>query len=411
MKKLAHRLYFGTRHLYVSFHSTVAMLRFVGFVDLMVLRIAELTVRNRRSSHLIIATAGRGNIGDQALLESAVQHAPHSKIHILVDQHDDLTLPQVTSPRTARFVAAPRLVARLPYLRLLGVWRAGREIGRACQIDVIGADIMDGSYSRRDSVIRLQLVRFATQRGRRVRILGFSWSECPDQYTLSLMRALQDNVSLLPRDPRSAERLRHLGVTTRPPTADIVFTLATGGSDARSRLRLPEDYIIFNASGLASREHRVGCEYHESLRRLLDADRNVVLLPHVLRRGDDDAEVARNLYDQFSSPRLVLVTDQLSPSGVEDVARGAVGGLASRMHLAIFLLRNGVAPLSLASHGKVEGLLEMFDISHRVLYPQDSFGAVAGAQLLDSMQQAADDRVVQARLPEVQRLARNNFGA
>lgn len=405
MKEHLRRLYFGARSTYLRAFSAPVVLHVIGVVDALVMRAAAASVRAGSTTHLVVATAGRGNIGDQALLDSVVQSAVEDDVRVLVDRHDDLVVPRAGSTQSVRFVAVPRLVARLPYLRVRSVWRTGREIARARRMDVIGADIMDGSYSRRDAVIRLQLVEAARRAGVTTRVVGFSWSDAADPMVIRLMRSIQSDTTLLVRDPRSADRLREVGVDRVVPTADVVFTLDAPAEPARARLRLPEEYVVFNASGLASRNRDVDAEYQHCLDVLLAAGRQVVLLPHVLRRGDDDLAVSRSLLQGRGGAQLSLVAEQLSPAGVEDVARGASGALASRMHLAIFLLRNGVAPVSLDSHQKATGLFELFGLEHRVLPADAPFGRAAGSLLTDPERQHHDDATVRRRLPHVRDLA------
>ena len=90
---------------------------------------------------------------------------------------------------------------------------------------VVGADVLDGHYSDRESYRRLLLAYWANLYGLKTTLLGFSYNETPGEKALRILKQLDMNIRICARDPTSYRRLTaHIG---RPliQTADIAFLL------------------------------------------------------------------------------------------------------------------------------------------------------------------------------------------
>ncbi len=86
-----------------------------------------------------------------------------------------------------------------------------------------------------------------------------------------------------------------------------------------------------------------------------------MLLPHVLRTTADDLSACRAVFDRVGSDGVILVEEMLSPSAIRGLTRRASLTITGRMHLAIMSLAQGTPAITLATQGKVEGLMRLFD--------------------------------------------------
>ncbi|PTT22013.1 hypothetical protein DBR36_02895 [Microbacterium sp. HMWF026] len=328
--------------------------------------------------HVLIAPPGAGNIGDQAMVEAFVAAADRP-VTIVTRNDDDLVLPPDLVGR-ARIVALPHLLYGDDHGHRGDVRALGALLGDAATVSIIGADIMDGVYSLRPSVRRSTIAAVAAERGFDTSIIGFSWNgAAPRPARDALRRAGTAGARLLLRDPASAARVRDLGIPGVVETADIVFT------DDRRADRLPAaleglepPYALVNASGLIARTVDQGVEYGPVLAELRARGIHVVLLPHVLRRTADDLAACRGVLDAVRrdgwEDGVTLVETMLGPSEIRRLAASASVVVTGRMHLAVMSLAQGVPAVTLASQGKVEGLMRLFDWPELCVSPRTGMG-------------------------------------
>lgn len=328
--------------------------------------------------HVLIAPPGAGNIGDQAMVEAFVAAADRP-VTIVTRNDGDLVLPPDLVGR-ARIVALPHLLYGDDHGHRGDVRALGALLGEAATVSIIGADIMDGVYSLRPSVRRSTIAAVAAERGFDTAIIGFSWNgAAPRPARDALRRAGTAGARLLLRDPASAARVRDLGIPGVVETADIVFT------DDRRADRLPAaleglepPYALVNASGLIARTVDQGVEYGPVLAELRARGIHVVLLPHVLRRTADDLAACRGVLDAVRrdgwEDGVTLVETMLGPSEIRRLAASASVVVTGRMHLAVMSLAQGVPAVTLASQGKVEGLMRLFDWPELCVSPRTGMG-------------------------------------
>lgn len=81
------------------------------------------------------------------------------------------------------------------------------------------------------------------------------------------------------------------------------------------------------------------------------------------------------------------------------------------MHLGVMALRMGIPPVIVSTQGKVEGLLEMFDMPECCVEPGPGLSAlpVATAKVVENRSTYISK--IRQRLPEVIGLAERNFDA
>jgi polysaccharide pyruvyl transferase WcaK-like protein len=311
--------------------------------------------------------------------------------------------------------------------KLSTLWATAAGILASDRVVYIGADVLDGVYSAQSSLKRLRALRLAHRLGRRVRVLGASWSETPAPEVVAYLKAFPE-IEVLARDPISHRRMEAtLGRKIRL-VADLGFLLqpearspaaATAVAWARAERAAGATILGVNLSGHTVRTlpDRDITPFAGLVARWLDADaaRRIVLLPHDVRPGYGGdqkvlGDLAAALKDRFAA-RMHVPGGPLDAWDVKAITSEIDLALTGRMHLAIACLGQGTPPLSVVYQGKFEGLMQHFGLSGLTLDP----GTVgtspdADAQLEQLTGQTAMQRaVIKAELPRIRDLSRANF--
>jgi colanic acid/amylovoran biosynthesis protein len=347
-------------------------------VDILVgVPLAKLSNGRRNSEaqgHLLIPPLGRGNIGDQAMLDAFLENVPGT-VTVVLARLGDLTIRPTAQDRVQvleipqLFSVAGRIRARIVLLRCLV---------QSSTLSVVGADIMDGGYSRRISMLRISMLNLARIVGVPSQVLGFSWKESADEVVARAMKEVSVHARLIVRDPISLQRMRKSGIHRAVQGADLVFaaTEAAEASDIALWLepRKSRPTIILNFSGLINRTVNLDDDYSKLIRWARLRGLAVIVLPHVIRTGDDDREVSRRIRNEgLWDDDILFVDRQLSPQEVSWLVSRVHTVVTGRMHLAIMALRSGKPAYVLATQGKVEGLMSLFASPEFVVNPIPGF--------------------------------------
>lgn len=362
--------------------------------------------------HLLLPTVGKGNIGDQAMLEAFLLNTTWP-VTLLVESCDGHEIPEATASRVHQ-VVIPDLFANRPWIRRKVRSRVARLIASHSTFSIVGADMMDGGYSAAQSTIRSGMLSISNAVGTPSRVLGFSWNGIPPEAVQRAMHLSQPKSLLCVRDPHSLARLRTGGTFNSVQTADIVFTMSALEPYERITpwLRGQRDrkIVIVNVSGMLARKVDQTAEYAEIVAHLIQRGCSIIVLPHVIRGGDDDlVSCAATVELVGPNPHVYLIDELLRPAQVAWVSQHASAVLTGRMHLSILSLNQGVPAAVLSSQGKVTGLLELFSSPQLVLEPDDSIVANAIAVLNEVLDDTAVRAQIAEHLPHVRHLSLLNF--
>ncbi len=315
--------------------------------------------RDEGEHHVVLAPAGGGNIGDQALVEAFIENV-EGRVTVVCRRATDYAQPEDSRVRILPLLSLVYgdLVG---HVRAVGAFRA--VLRTATSFSVIGADVMDGGYGFRASTNRANLARRVAEIGIDARILGFSWNASPDPTALHAVRdAARNGVTTVLRDPRSAARARADGIGPIVDGADLVFLAQSVDEEAAAVWadRITGPLALVNFSGLVPSDG--GLEpYLDVVRALRDRGHGVLLVPHVSRPGADDLPLCRAVAEHFADDgRVVLVDRLLAPAAIRGLTRRARVTVTGRMHLAVMSLMHGVPAVTVATQGKVEGLMDLF---------------------------------------------------
>jgi len=284
---------------------------------------------------------------------------------------------------------------------------------------VVGADVVDGGYGARVAVIEWNLAQVAAESGVASRVLGFSWGAGIAPVVAGRAGAAAGaGVQSMVRDALSAERFRR--DTHRDPldVADMVFLLdGVDRSEPEYRqagtLSAAGPLLLVNVSSLIASRADVVSEYVEIVRQAQARGMQVLFVPHVgdVSGGDLAAigEVRQRMADMgLSVPQAV--ERLLSPQQIKGLAECATLVVTGRMHLAILAMSVGTPSVVLATHGKVDGLMQMVGLRDWAVEPKTGFAASVAPIIEDVAR--GDDRFAQAvrdTLPRLREMSAKNF--
>lgn len=367
--------------------------------------------------HVLVATAGNGNIGDDAMVESFLRNTDGP---VTIVCRDASAFPRIDTDGRATFLELPWLVQHGYFPpSLIDAIRFVRVLRDARSVSVVGADIMDGGYVWQNSVVRSNMARWAATRGIDARILGFSWSTAAHpRAAKAITDAHTAGVALFARDPQSQKRLEALVGSSLPASADVVFSddrIADGHPLGGEFSRDDRPYVLLNISGLVAKRgvNQVSVAL-DVMNDLNDSGYRVVLLPHVVREGSGgDLDIARQIWAEVPDAlrhSVTFVERVLRPDEVRLLARSAAFVATGRMHLSIIGLSQGRPAVVVSTQGKVDGLMQRFDIADLMVTPEsiETGGLRTAVQCLESN---LDDYVRHVRdaLPAVTELSARNF--
>lgn len=381
-----------------------------SLVDRAILRAHFRAQPRTRRAHLLVAAPGNGNVGDQALLEALLENI-EGAVTLIVPTAAELRLPEELRRRTA-VLEIPHLIYGTGADHRASVARFGRALANASRLSIVGADVMDGTYSLPASVRRSNLAAAAAGVGVETRVVGFSWSDRPRAAARrSLVTAARSGVHLLLRDPLSAQRARCQGISPVVAVADVVFAARSIDSSAADELLagITEPVALVNVSGLLAARSDQTEEYAAIVDALRARGLHVLIVPHVGRERGGDLLACAALAERVGSAGVSRVSSLLTPAQVRGLTARAAITVTGRMHLAVMSLMHGVPAITLASQGKVEGLMQLFATPELCIAPRPGF-AVAVIDVLDRVipGDSPARRSIRRALPDVVALARRN---
>lgn len=343
--------------------------------------VSRATLENNRERHILLASTGVRNIGDQAMLEAFIANVP-GEIDVLVTSSSSYLVPEEARNRV-RLLTFNALVYGRGRAHRADLARFCQLLARARSFSIVGADVIDGGYQLRAPMLSWALAAAVAQRRVDSRVLGFSWGESVNPLVVQAATAASiADVRLFARDPDSAERLAKDGVPGVREVVDMVFAL--GGEDMESaelqtlRTTVPAEsgYVLLNVSGLIASTVDLGADYLVLARELYADGVHLVLVPHVDNRGGSDSAALREFARALTALGIAhtVIARLLRPKQMRALARGANFVVTGRMHLSVLALSCAVPAVVLSTQGKVSGMLRRVGYPEWCVQPQPGAG-------------------------------------
>jgi len=295
----------------------------------------------------------------------------------------------------------------------------------------IGADVMDGFYGDAGTLRLTKLTQLAAKTGAETTVLGFSFNQNPTPIAVQALKELPSKVCLYTRDPISHQRLMEHIQRPVELVADLAFLLPPASNSALVAgvlqwvqtqkasnrivigINVNNLFLRFNKTLTVSELVKV---YIKTMMELLNEYPNLsfLMMPHDSRGDESDVSLADSVLEALPVTLKTYTHQVPFPCRADEIKAICAEldfVLTGRMHLAIACLGQGTPVAGVAYQGKFEGLFKHFDLTGMTIDPQQLLNPGALSQfMLDLLQQRQSLREqIQAKLPEVQTLARANF--
>lgn len=379
------------------------------------------------SSALIFPPYSPGSFGDEAVITSVVRELRKQGvgyIGILSYSSSDKWdyIPTVNETfNLENYLLFESLGERLRFIQL---------VSRFEHLFALGTDVMDGYYSERDTLQRIEISRLASLSGTKTRIISFSFNENPKPSVVNALSHLPESVQLFSRDPISHQRLTNFLKRPVNLTADVAFTLepeettpivASIKKWTREQRENGRMIIGINANHILIQQidgmtpARLIEVYTKAIPSFLTAypQTSFLLIPHDIRGEFSDVDLAENILAKIApsfQQHCLIVPTPCHPSEIKAIVAELDFVLSGKMHLAIACLGQGTPVACITYQGKFEGLFKHFDLEGLTIDPDT---AMLPDRLSEFFQHAVDRRVeiheqILHHLPKVVSLAREN---
>lgn len=201
------------------------------------------------------------------------------------------------------------------------------------------------------------LAEVAKKRGAKVVLWSCSFDE--GNFTKEMAKSLEVYDLITVRESVSHDMLLSEMKTNIIPCSDIAFLLEPELID-QSKYQA-ERYVVINISKLVvnreTNKNSVVDAVSEVIYHILDTtDYNVVLLPHVINKVDNDHEALTEIKIKFDNERVTLLPDTYNASQLKYIISQAVICIAARSHAAIAAYSSCVPTLAIGYSSKAVGI-------------------------------------------------------
>lgn len=386
---------------------------------------SEHPARRRESQKVIdiVSPTAFGSLGDQAMLDALTTKLTYNSYMKTRLFQTGITPSQYVLRNDIYHIKRPEIRAVRP---IIFAW----NVTQGNVFSMIGADIIDGSYSPGAIFQWLRMARIAHVTGSRCIILGSSCSSSPSPAVMAALKRMTF-IKVLARDPISQRRFSdHLDRDVEL-VADLAFLLE--GEIVSPNAHAAQAWIstqknagrtILAVNVSAESIDKLGRErgiqsYIEVLGSWIEhksASRSVLLIPHDFRGAPPRDVQALAAIEERLRTRTRYIHFLRPPFEAWD-AKALAGQVdavfAGRMHLAIASFGAGTPVLSVAYQGKFEGLMEHLDLDREglVLQPNDLIDTRRALAALEACTaQSGDLRAkIVKRLPRIIELSNKNI--
>lgn len=372
----------------------------------------------------ILIPAEAGSMGDQAMVQGAVAFLKNQrKLEPKLYHTSDLCDWGVEMQGIAEFDAEQ--ILRYPSMisLLLFLW----SLRDVAEFGVLGADVIDGSYSEDVALSRLRLLTMAALCGVTARLLGFSFFRPASDNIVQAFRALPSSVKLFARDPISQARFMASTGCKALCVADLAFLLPPAlvspsakqaAAWMKAQKREGKRIVAINANQLfrTSGWGNLDEAYVRCISALADADPDVcfLLVPHDYRDRVSDVQGLQAIHAQLApelQARCYMMKDQVYAADIKAVMADVEMLVAGRMHAAIAALGRHTPVVCIVYVGKFEGLMQHVGLSGNLISVDEAQNTDKLTEITLQCYKNRDSLKarLQLSLPGVLELSRQNF--
>ncbi|MBU6347592.1 MAG: polysaccharide pyruvyl transferase family protein [Actinomycetales bacterium] len=319
------------------------------------------------SSLIAVWTAPRitNNVGDRALTEGSLAFIPRENSLLIARDGEEYAQTLAKLFLFPQKGEAGKFVDFVKYIR-----KFKKEIGSCAAVIIVGADIMDGKYGNRTSVLRWNLAKWLAERSIPTALYSMSWNTAPTQDAKNAaVAASLAGVKIFTRDELSRERLTAIGAKAEL-ACDISFLRSDEiepDAEIFARFSSNTKKVLVNVSDWVSDNYAMFETIQNSLRSLSD-DYEIIYVPMVHYGTNTDTVACQKLAEQVGGWVLPLLP---TPSELRWMARRAEFSISARMHCCLIGFNAGLPSIGLEYQGKFQGAFKVFGLERFAIQPEN----------------------------------------
>jgi len=418
---------------------------------------------------LVILPDLPGSLGDEAMINSLIDNIPKNK-------GDEIVLVVIGNLSNVRKMNCNfkfiEIYDGINFFRFYGsVNKYYHEVIYAKKVILIGADMLDGFYSKYASLLRIGLLEIASKIKSKLSVVSFSFNKQLNSSIISKLKKL--NCKFYVRDCFSYYRIKEAGLKNISQSMDVSFLLKSNITPKLERCLKDLDnfkkntvwrnsiLIGINPNKLISRKitpNKLVFFYVDLIQKILmmnsyekvwgkffknntknsnfddikklkkkervqnfsndlisDSRIKIVLLYHDLREENNDLLLCKKIYEAIPSnlkKNILIMCEGLSASEVRHYVSKLDLCVSSRMHLAISSISKKTPCIGIEYQDKFSGLFNFFNIDNFIVIPTTTNKTID--ELLYKIKEALKNKNnvklnIQKKLPLALKLARKNL--
>jgi polysaccharide pyruvyl transferase WcaK-like protein len=390
---------------------------------------------DKSSSILILPPAPPGSLGDEALLTASVEYFKMQgakRVGIVTygsdPQWTNMSLTSETKNLSYHYLhdqlSSPEALLHFAH-----------AVSSYEYFYCIGADVMDGYYSEKDTLQRLKFVSMANGMGVKAAVVSFSFNDKPTPNVIESLQGLPSDIRLCTRDLISYQRLNYHLKRPVELGADLAFLLnpemdteivdgisqwiSQQRADNRIAVGINANYKLIDELEIKTLDQLIKT-FVDTLIGLYSKNEKLsfLLIPHDFRNiGDKNSDVFLTdaILDVLPSEirtHCAKVPTPCSAKDIKGICRNLDIVLSGRMHLAIACLGQETPAACITYQGKFEGLYKHFDLDGMTIEPEQALQPGNLVDFFIPLIEKRDDirQHIRSKLPNIQKLAKANFG-
>ena len=213
--------------------------------------------------------------------------------------------------------------------------------------------------------------RYARRQGCKTVLWGCSVE--PDDITPTMLEDIKEYDLIVARESLTYEALKEINKKT-VLFPDPAFSLPIGKGNWPNGLK-EKPYIGINLSPMVeSKEQKSGItleNYKYLIQKILEeTEFNIALIPHVVKRGNDDRVVLQRLYNETDKKKRLFIIEDQNCLQLKDIISKCVCFIGARTHATIAAYSTGVPTLVIGYSIKARGIAkDLFGTSEHYVLP------------------------------------------
>ena len=305
------------------------------------------------------------NVGDRALTEGGMALVPAENLVLICRDGEEYAEQLAKLFLFPQIAEAGKFTDFIKYVR-----KFKREIGSCSAVLIVGADIMDGKYGDRTSVLRWNLARWLASKSVATSLFSMSWNAQPTPAALIAAKAASKaGVKIFARDEISLGRLRNDGLIAEF-ASDVSFLRrdqVEPDSVVVAHFAKSTKKVLVNVSDWVTDNHEMFEGLVESLKSL-PSDYELIYIPMVHYGANTDTAACEKLSN--SVPGWIL-PKLPTPAELRWMAARSEFSISARMHCCLIGFAVGLPSIGLEYQGKFKGAFQTFGMERLAILPEE----------------------------------------